>query len=86
VITTPYAELTGWMRAHRGGTPITVRIDPDHPGQPTVVGLGEPVDIDPVPGSVAMAALFAAIGLGAWWEANRIEVRVRATKLLSHTQ
>ncbi|MFI5227966.1 MAG: DUF3592 domain-containing protein [Gemmatimonadales bacterium] len=75
VIVKPYAELKAWLRAHPIGTPLTVHVDPEHPDRPTLVGLGEPVDIDPVPGSIAGVAMFVAIGLAARWGAKRLDAR-----------
>jgi hypothetical protein len=79
VVEDPYAELAGWQRRHPAGTPLAVRIDPQHPDHPTLVGLGEPVDIDPVPGSLVSVVMFAVIGLVAWWAANRLDARARGT-------
>jgi hypothetical protein len=79
VINDPYSELTAWERRHRVGTPLTVHVDPERPDHPTFVGLGEPVDIDPVPGSITISVMFAVIGLGAWWGANRLDAKARAT-------
>lgn len=75
-ITSPYDELTTWLREHRVGSRLQLHIDPEHPQQASFIGLGEPVDIDPTPESLAGVMAFVLLGLAARWAADRLDARV----------
>jgi len=60
----PEALFRGWIRRHPPGTTLTLRYDPSDPSAPTFVGVDRVVDVDPVPGTVTGALVFAGIAVG----------------------